>query len=157
MKKWGRIISRILFPPRRMLVIHLGLSSQTSSCNLPALMREPRRAAWSCSRVGFTWLPLLPTVPVVSYTTLSPVSTRRWMSTLCCTCRPLRDPPFRRHSVLRSSDFPPSTNVESDQLTNLNINYSSAPSQNKKILHEGHEIILLLSFTSITICGGNFV
>lgn len=103
------------------MVIHLVRISQSESCNLPIPPASNEadhfatNGCWDCLillQVRFTRLPMLPPEPVVSYTTISPLS--RSVGTVSFLLHfPYPDisdvgtPPVRRHLALWCSDFPP--------------------------------------------------
>ena len=54
------VISRILYPARRAMIIYLGCRSPGTSCNLPGDFRRAafkRLSIWSCTRWGLPCLP----------------------------------------------------------------------------------------------------
>ena len=86
-------------------IIHLGRALPHGSSGLPGnaagSLRTPERAAQfsfpylALHREEFTWPQLLPTTPVSSYLTVSPITLSGWYI-LCCTCRhPLSRVPGR--------------------------------------------------------------
>jgi len=92
------------------MAIHLVPTSRLGSSGLPIRNVRTTLDYLTLLRAGFTWLPMFPRTPVVSYTTISPISWHEvWMFTFCCTCHPHLwwGPPLQRRLVLRSSDFPP--------------------------------------------------
>ena len=149
----------------RIMAIHLVLTSRSGSCDLPIRNVRTTLDCLVLLQAGFTRLPMFPRTPVVSYTTLSPISHppnsgldvyfllhlpssihKKWREALL----------FRGALSCGVRTFLPSAYWrKSGHFTNLN--YSSAPSQNCSILQLGQVIICLFSFISITICGGSWL
>lgn len=109
----GRIIRRVLSrrPKPTLTVISLGTLLPVPSSGLPE--DSAGRVIILCLallRTRFTWPPVLPRTPVVSYTTLSALpeaASHPWRSTLCCTFSRVapggRYPPFSPAEPGRSS------------------------------------------------------
>ena len=131
------------------MVIHLVSTSRLRSCGLPIRNVRTTLDCLTLLRAGFTWLFMFPWTPVVSYTTISPISWHEvWMYIFCCTCHPRlkRGPPLQRRLVLRSSDFPP-RHWRGDHFTNLNyLFFCSIPEQHNTTTGTGDDISTFLNF-----------
>ena len=140
----------------RIMAIHLVLTSRSGSCDLPIRNVRTTLDCLVLLQAGFTRLPMFPRTPVVSYTTLSPVSNPPNSGLDVYFLLHLPFPSSDRTLLFRGAlscgvrTFLPSAYWrKSGHFTNLN--YSSTPSQNCNTLQLGHLIIFLFSFISITI------
>ena len=142
----------------RIMAIHLVLTSRSGSCDLPIRNVRTTLDCLVLLQAGFTRLPMFPRTPVVSYTTLSPVSNlpnsgldvyfllhlpssihKKWREALL----------FRGALSCGVRTFLPRHFSGGGHFTNLN--YSSTPFQNCNTLQFGHVIIFLFCFISITV------
>ena len=143
------------------MAIHLVLTSRSGSCDLPIRNVRTTLDCLVLLQAGFTRLPMFPRTPVVSYTTLSPISHPPNSGLDVYFLLHLPFPSSDRTLLFRGAlscgvrTFLPT--IGGATISPTSIIYSSVPSQNNIILQLEQLIISTFFLISISVWGGNWL